>query len=92
MINVMRLMQVRFKLKLNGLNSFSDLISFVKDRPGHDVRYAIDASKIEKEIKWTPKEGFDSGIKKTISWYLNNKEWCRSVQNGNYKFTRQGEI
>tara|TARA_B110000008_G_scaffold357_1_gene311 strand:- start:694 stop:1767 length:1074 start_codon:yes stop_codon:yes gene_type:complete len=78
--------------KLNGLNSFSDLISFVKDRPGHDVRYAIDASKIEKEIKWTPKEGFDSGIKKTISWYLNNKEWCRNVQNGNYKFIRQGEI
>ena len=78
--------------KLNGLNSFSDLISFVKDRPGHDVRYAIDASKIEKELKWTPKESFDSGIKKTISWYLNNKEWCRNVQDGNYKFTRQGEI
>ena len=78
--------------KLNGLNSFSELISFVKDRPGHDVRYAIDASKIEKEIKWTPKEGFDSGLEKTVSWYLNNKEWYRNIQNGNYKLTRQGEI
>ena len=78
--------------KLNGLNSFSELISFVKDRPGHDVRYAIDASKIEKEIKWTPKEGFESGLEKTVSWYLYIKEWYRNIQNGNYKLTRQGEI
>jgi dTDP-glucose 4,6-dehydratase len=78
--------------QLNGLKSFSELISFVKDRPGHDQRYAIDASKIQTEIKWNPKENFDSGLEKTISWYLANQEWCSNVQNGNYKFIRLGEI
>jgi dTDP-glucose 4,6-dehydratase len=78
--------------QLNGLKSFSELISFVKDRPGHDQRYAIDASKIQTEIKWSPKENFDSGLEKTISWYLANQEWCSNVQNGNYKFIRLGEI
>ena len=78
--------------QLNGLKSFSELISFVKDRPGHDQRYAIDASKIQTEIKWNPKESFDSGLEKTISWYLANQEWCSNVQNGNYKFIRLGEI
>ena len=78
--------------QLNGLKSFSELISFVKDRPGHDQRYAIDASKIQTEIKWSPKENFDSGLEKTISWYLANQEWCSNVQNGNYKFNRLGEI
>jgi dTDP-glucose 4,6-dehydratase len=78
--------------KLNGLKSFSDLICFVKDRPGHDLRYAIDASKIQTEIEWRPKENFDSGLEKTISWYLDNNEWCSNVQNGNYKFIRLGEI
>ena len=78
--------------QLNGLKSFSELISFVKDRPGHDQRYAIDASKIQTEIKWNPKENFDSGLEKTISWYLANHEWCSNVQNGNYKFIRLGEI
>ena len=78
--------------QLNGLKSFTELISFVKDRPGHDQRYAIDASKIQTEIKWRPKENFDSGLEKTISWYLANQEWCSNVQNGNYKFIRIGEI
>ena len=78
--------------QLNGLKSFSELISFVKDRPGHDQRYAIDASRIQTEIKWNPKENFDSGLEKTISWYLANQEWCSNVQNGNYKFIRLGEI
>ena len=78
--------------QLNGLKSFSELISFVKDRPGHDQRYAIDASKIQTEIKWSQKENFDSGLEKTISWYLANQEWCSNVQNGNYKFNRLGEI
>ena len=63
----------------------SSLIQFVKDRPGHDRRYAIDTSKIEKELSWSPKETFESGIKKTIQWYLENSEWVNSVQTGAYR-------
>ena len=61
------------------------LITFVKDRPGHDRRYAIDSSKIEKELGWTPKETFETGLKKTIQWYLDNPEWVESVQTGAYR-------
>jgi dTDP-glucose 4,6-dehydratase len=61
------------------------LIKFVKDRPGHDWRYAIDASKIEKELGWFPKETFETGLKKTIQWYLDNPEWVESVQTGAYR-------
>ncbi len=66
------------------------LITFVADRPGHDVRYAIDANKIEKELGWTPQETFESGIEKTIKWYLDNKEWCQHVQDGTYQRERLG--
>lgn len=66
------------------------LIKFVADRPGHDVRYAIDASKIERELGWVPQETFDSGIKKTITWYLDNMEWCKHVQDGSYQRERLG--
>ena len=62
-----------------------DLITFVKDRPGHDRRYAIDARKIERELGWKPKETFDSGIRKTIRWYLENDEWVRAVTSGSYR-------
>jgi dTDP-glucose 4,6-dehydratase len=78
--------------QLNRLSSFSQLIAYVKDRPGHDVRYAIDASKIQKELEWTPLESFDSGLKKTVFWYLDNKVWCDNVQNGNYLLNRLGKI
>ena len=61
--------------------SYQDLITHVADRPGHDQRYAIDASKIAKDLNWRPKETFDSGIRKTIRWYLDNKNWCDSVKN-----------
>jgi dTDP-glucose 4,6-dehydratase len=64
--------------------SYKDLISFVKDRPGHDIRYAIDASKIATELNWTPQETFDSGIRKTVQWYLDNQAWCQHVQDGSY--------
>jgi dTDP-glucose 4,6-dehydratase len=64
--------------------SYKDLISFVKDRPGHDVRYAIDAGKIAKELNWTPQETFDSGIRKTVQWYLDNQDWCQHVLDGTY--------
>lgn len=61
------------------------LITFVKDRPGHDRRYAIDCSKIERELEWTPKETFETGLKKTIRWYLDNPQWVESVQTGAYR-------
>lgn len=71
--------------------SYKNQISFVSDRPGHDMRYAIDASKIERELGWKPLETFDSGIRKTVSWYLDNKDgWCKRVQDGSYKLERLG--
>jgi dTDP-glucose 4,6-dehydratase len=76
--------------KVNYIESYKDLIIFVPDRPGHDFRYAIDASKIQKELKWAPEETFESGIKKTVNWYLNNLDWCKYVQDGNYHRQRQG--
>ena len=69
---------------------YATQITFVQDRPGHDLRYAIDASKIARELNWTPKETFESGIRKTITWYLNNLEWCHRVQDGSYQGERLG--
>lgn len=65
--------------------SYSEQITFVKDRPGHDLRYAIDASKIKKELRWSPSFNFDQGIRDTVLWYLNNEEWVRNVKNGSYQ-------
>ncbi|HAM8884025.1 TPA: dTDP-glucose 4,6-dehydratase, partial [Escherichia coli] len=70
--------------------SYRDQIIYVTDRPGHDRRYAIDASKISDELGWKPQETFESGIRKTIGWYLNNLEWCRRVQDGSYQRERLG--
>jgi dTDP-glucose 4,6-dehydratase len=64
---------------------FKGLITYVADRPGHDIRYAIDAAKIEKELGWTPEETFESGIRKTVEWYLSNTEWVSHVQSGEYQ-------
>ena len=69
---------------------FESLITYVKDRPGHDVRYAIDASKIEKELGWSPEESFETGIRKTVEWYLNNKSWWSRVLDGSYSCERLG--
>ena len=66
--------------KLNGISSFGDLITFVSDRPGHDIRYAIDASKILNTLGWSPNENFNTGILKTVKWYLNNKTWWGKLQ------------
>lgn len=66
------------------------LITHVQDRPGHDQRYAIDASKIQRELGWEPEETFESGIRKTVEWYLHNREWCRHVQDGSYQRERLG--
>jgi dTDP-glucose 4,6-dehydratase len=70
--------------KPQDVNHYQDLITYVTDRPGHDVRYAIDASKIERELGWTPAETFESGIRKTVEWYLNNREWWTRVLDGSY--------
>ncbi|MFT4803763.1 MAG: dTDP-glucose 4,6-dehydratase [Psychroserpens sp.] len=69
---------------------YSEQIRFVADRPGHDRRYAIDATKISKELAWTPEETFETGLRKTIEWYLKNQEWCQNVQNGSYQRERLG--
>ncbi|MDT4860110.1 dTDP-glucose 4,6-dehydratase 2 [compost metagenome] len=73
-----------------GVLRFEDLVTFVKDRPGHDVRYAIDAGKIERDLGWTPLETFETGLRKTVQWYLDNMEWCRRVQDGSYQRERLG--
>jgi len=71
-------------------NSYRDLITFVKDRPGHDQRYAIDASKIKRELGWRPLEDFASGIRKTVQWYLENRAWCETALAGKYQGERLG--
>jgi dTDP-glucose 4,6-dehydratase len=69
---------------------FKCLITYVADRPGHDIRYAIDASKIEKELGWKPEESFETGIRKTVKWYLTNNEWVTHIQDGSYQRGRLG--
>lgn len=73
-----------------GVAKYEDLITYVKDRPGHDVRYAIDAAKIGRELGWKPQETFESGIRKTVEWYLNNKKWWSRVLDGSYNRERLG--
>lgn len=65
--------------------SYREQLTFVKDRPGHDRRYAIDASKLERELGWKPAETFETGIRKTVRWYLNNQEWVSNITSGNYR-------
>ena len=74
------------------LQSYADLITFVTDRPGHDMRYAIDATKIEQELGWTPTEDPKSGFEKTVRWYLDNEAWWSSILSGDYKLQRQGKL
>lgn len=71
--------------KPEGIQSYQDLITYVKDRPGHDVRYAIDASKIKADLGWVPQESFETGLRKTVEWYLNNTDWVSHVQSGEYQ-------
>jgi len=69
---------------------YRDLITFVEDRPGHDLRYAIDAGKIDRELGWVPQETFETGLQKTVQWYLDNHDWCARVQDGSYQRERLG--
>ena len=89
---ICRILDAKVKDKPANVNRFEDLIAFVEDRPGHDVRYAIDATKIKRELGWQPIESFESGMEKTIDWYLKNSDWCVSVQSGNYQRDRLGVI
>ena len=73
-----------------GVTRYADLITHVRDRPGHDLRYAIDAGRIERDLGWMPQETFASGLRKTVQWYLANLEWCRQVQDGSYRGQRLG--
>ena len=73
-------------------SKYSEQITFVSDRPGHDRRYAIDSSKMSKELNWEPVETFETGLRKTIEWYLTNHQWCKNVQDGSYKRERLGEL
>ena len=78
--------------KHKGIKHYRELITFVDDRAGHDKRYAIDATKIAAELNWTPKETFETGIRKTVKWYLENMDWCERVQDGVYQGQRLGVI
>ncbi|ANF58942.1 dTDP-glucose 4,6-dehydratase [Halotalea alkalilenta] len=73
-----------------GVGTYRELITFVPDRPGHDQRYAIDASKLQRELGWTPSESFDSGMRKTVVWYLENRQWWQRVLDGDYRLGRLG--
>ena len=75
-----------------GIVKYSDLITHVADRPGHDLRYAIDASKIDSQLNWSPAETFETGLRKTIGWYLSNSAWCTRVQDGSYQGERLGLV
>jgi dTDP-glucose 4,6-dehydratase len=75
-----------------GVNAYEELITFVTDRVGHDVRYAIDAGKIQQELSWVPEETFETGLRKTVKWYLENQQWCSNVQDGSYKQERLGIV
>jgi dTDP-glucose 4,6-dehydratase len=76
--------------KKHGIASYTDLITFVKDRPGHDVRYAIDARKIQRDLGWSPVETFETGLRKTVIWYLENQGWWERVLSGDYRLNRIG--
>ncbi|HBV3258393.1 TPA: dTDP-glucose 4,6-dehydratase [Escherichia coli] len=76
--------------KQGNITHFADLITFVTDRPGHDLRYAIDAAKIQRDLGWVPQETFESGIEKTVHWYLNNQTWWQRVLDGSYAGERLG--
>lgn len=74
-----------------GVSQYRDLISYVTDRPGHDLRYAIDASKIESALGWKPQENFESGLRKTVLWYLQHADWSQAILNGSYQLQRHGQ-
>lgn len=89
---ICELMEELNPTKPKNIKNYKDLITFVKDRPGHDLRYAIDSTKIKKDLGWVPLETFDSGLRKTVKWYLNNSSWWKRVLSGDYKLKRIGDL
>lgn len=89
-IDVVREICARLDEKVPGKRPYSELIEFAPDRPGHDSRYAIDASKIKRELGWKPRENFSGGMDKTIDWYLANKDWWQNIRSGKYRGERLG--
>ncbi len=87
-----RLLDERLECHPEGINRFEELITYVIDRPGHDKRYAIDAGKIKNELGWEAKETFETGLAKTIDWYLDNKPWWDHVRDDSYKGERLGLV
>ena len=90
-ISICELLEELSPNKPFGVDRYQDLITFVQDRPGHDKRYAIDATKISRELGWSPQESFVSGLRKTVSWYLENQPWWERVLSGAYRLERIGE-
>jgi dTDP-glucose 4,6-dehydratase len=88
--NICDLLEELAPIKPKGISQYKDLITFIDDRPGHDFRYAIDASKIRDHIGWVPSETFETGMRKTIQWYLDNSEWWERVLSGAYRLERLG--
>jgi dTDP-glucose 4,6-dehydratase len=89
-LTVCELLEELSPVKPLGINKYRDLITFVNDRPGHDVRYAIDASKIEAKLGWVPDETFETGLRKTVQWYLDNRQWWERILSGEYRLERLG--
>ncbi|BES84176.1 dTDP-glucose 4,6-dehydratase [Pectobacterium araliae] len=87
---ICRLLDEMVPNKFTDIDKYEELISYVIDRPGHDMRYAIDAGKIYRKLGWKPQETFESGIRKTVQWYLENEEWWRRVKDGSYAGERLG--
>lgn len=87
---ICEILDEKIRNKPKNIKSYSELIKHVPDRPGHDMRYSIDASKIYNKLGWAPKETFDSGLEKTVEWYLNNKEWWESLIKSKYNMRRLG--
>ncbi|WGE89337.1 dTDP-glucose 4,6-dehydratase [Actinobacillus arthritidis] len=85
---ICRLLDEFVPSRLNGIDKYEGLITYVEDRPGHDIRYAIDASKISSELAWRPQETFESGLRKTVEWYLANQDWWRAILDGSYRRDR----
>ncbi|MEO0442224.1 MAG: dTDP-glucose 4,6-dehydratase [Pseudomonadota bacterium] len=85
------ILEQRVPAKPKGIKRYDELIRYVDDRPGHDIRYAIDASKIQRELGWVPQESFDSGLRKTVEWYLANEQWWQHVLDGSYQGERLGK-
>jgi dTDP-glucose 4,6-dehydratase len=88
---ICQLLNAKVAQKPDGVTDFMQLITYVKDRPGHDLRYAIDATKISTQLGWKPIETFETGIEKTVNWYLMNQDWCNNVLDGSYQLQRLGD-